>query len=138
MSMHLSYEDAVLGLKKALAVKGEDYVYEWPQFPLAANEGGGLKQRCAYFTPQGAPSCIVGHVMADLGHTVEDLDAPDGLFEKTRNVGTGAIRALKHLGYTLDYRAVEVLANAQALQDLGRPWGRAVTDAIRAAENSHE
>lgn len=130
MSMHLSFEDAVLGLKKALAVKGEDYVYEQPVFE---SPSGYTAQRCAYFTPQGAPSCIVGHIMADLGHTVDDLDAPDELFEKTRNVGTDAPRALKHLGYTLDSRAIEVLANAQALQDGGRPWGEAVTDAIAAA-----
>jgi hypothetical protein len=129
---HLTYEDAVLGLKKALAVKGEDYVYERPTFKLTNDI---TINACAYFTPEGRPSCIVGHVLADLGHTIDDLDAPKMSPDGTFNTGATASMAMDYLGYELDEKTRSLLSIAQDYQDSGGTWGHAVETAIEFASH---
>jgi alkylhydroperoxidase/carboxymuconolactone decarboxylase family protein YurZ len=133
---HLSYEDAVLGLKKALAVKGEDYVYERPTFEL--NDGITINA-CAYFTPEGQPSCIVGHVMADLGHTIDDLaETVTMAGDHTFNTGSTAGMVMDYLGYEIDEKTRSLLSIAQDYQDSGNPWGHAVETAIEFASHVDE
>jgi hypothetical protein len=132
---HLTYEDAVLGLKKALAVKGEDYVYERPKFPL--NDGLTI-EACAYFTAEGQPSCIVGHVMADLGHTINDLDQIASSYDGTFNTGATASTAMDYLGYELDEKTRCLLSVAQDYQDSGHRWGEAVEVAVEYASHVDE
>jgi len=56
----ISYEQVVAELEKAVAANGEDFVYK-----AVPDEHEHL--HCVYFDATGAPSCIVGHVLAGLG-----------------------------------------------------------------------
>lgn len=98
-------------LARAVAEKGEDYVY-----PEEEKDGVG----CHYFY-EGRPSCIIGHVLSYLGMT----EGPEG---------SGAIFALRRLGFSPaeEYAAVA----AQESQDAGRTWGDALAayDTVWAAQ----
>lgn len=108
-------------------VKGrEDYVYE------RIGSVGGVGGMCAYFTPDGKPSCIVGHALAIEGLTLDEVGG-----ENTASVET----LDEHLQATgrwwgLTPGAVEVLAVAQQSQDTGETWGEALRCAEEAARHS--
>lgn len=89
--------------KRAVERRGADYVYE------PDNEGA-----CHYFRG-GAPSCIVGHVIWDLGFTAEQVKE-----------GDSASEVLRALGVEFDSQTEDFLRSVQALQDVKHPWGYAV------------
>lgn len=101
-------------LKKALEAKGEDYVY-----PEEEKHKGG----CMYATADGAPSCIVGHVLHELD--------PEGFakvakWERKKGTGDTAVDdAVNALGLNFHPDQVEALRMAQVNQDKGAPWGAA-------------
>lgn len=118
--MVYSIADALMGLEKAVALKGADYTYERPP------------SGCAY-SYRGQPSCIVGHVVADL-----DKDA----FEQIINFeGTGGSFPALNLGndgyppvpFMFTEQAASVLYTAQCSQDSGDTWGSALARARRRA-----
>ena len=115
MKLQITKTSALASLRKAVAGKGEDFVYE-PVDPLVG---------CLYFDALGMCSCIVGHVLADHGYTLDDI-------EKDRN---------NTLIWSLDHRidmtaaAKSVLSVAQRAQDHGRTWGVAL---MRAEEEAEE
>lgn len=105
--MRITYEDVVLGFKRAVEAKGEDYVYD------------GVSGACSYFEPvDQTPSCLVGHVLADLGYTAEDLvgynysNVTDLVRERVLEVDRN--------------ETLVMLRRAQNLQDTGSTWGVAV------------
>lgn len=116
MSIHLSFEQALAGLEKAVAAKGEDFKYEAP----VVDEEEGLTM-CMYFSRTGQPSCIVGHVLADHGVSVDDL----GHWNEDATVHT----LVDHSVLDVDARTTLLLRRAQEMQDNGHPWGKALAEA---------
>jgi hypothetical protein len=102
-------------LQQAVLVKGDDYVD-----PRSSNEEEG----CLYFEKSGAPSCIVGHVLYDLGirklynngevSDIIDIDDSDNYF-----IGN----------HEFTPEAIDALSVAQMTQDHGYSWGKAVAEA---------
>ena len=120
----VSLNEAEELLERAVTEKGADYVY--------GKRGGA----CNY-ERDGAPSCIVGHVLSYLGLTVEQLatlDNPDKFYVNecgypvSADTGITDIAQLlaSELGIDLTFPAAELLQNAQFDQDNGVPWGTAV------------
>lgn len=114
--MTILTKDAVSeALHKAVAEKGEDYVYP------RANEG------CRYADPYNpeVPSCIVGHVVAALDpETFKRI----GQREEENEMSFSATYLLDDGPFGLDPEddsVVAALQVAQSLQDLGLPWGYA-------------
>lgn len=105
----------------AAVVEGnEEYLYEAPLI--------GDRRVCAYFDEEGAPSCIVGHVLARNGLTLDMIKEydPDGSFNKYPvdwliSRGLVACSSL----------AAWALADAQRMQDVGVSWG-AVLERVEA------
>jgi len=100
-------------LKKAVESKGAEYVYPKP---------GGA---CVYVS-NGAPSCLVGHVVADL--------FPDKLEEVAQwdrdNEGDTDFHSLQDaFQFPITPEAHLLLTTVQADQDMGVPWGAAVETA---------
>lgn len=101
-------------------VKGnEDYVYE-------DAEGG---EYCTYSTPDGAPSCIVGHVINRLApEKFESIHLSEWSEEGVFGVNFGA----SIYDYSADEAANEVLQyalrRAQMVQDSGGTWGQALEE----------
>lgn len=120
----LTYDDALALLRRAVEEKGADHVYR-KRGPQLDDDGGFVSgSGCMYFDPEDhyVPACIIGHVFSYLGLGYHDL--PHGC----NNLAiTGLINDRGML--VTDEYAQLLFEYAQDLQDLGRPWGQAVTEA---------
>lgn len=111
-------------LDELVAEKGEDYVYE-------RNE----EARCTYVR-DGAPSCIVGHLLAKIGVPIEELAQ-----RETRGAG-GMIALLNEAGFLTTAEWPEahdvehLLAAVQINQDSQIPWGQAVQSARSSLQSA--
>lgn len=122
-------------LHAAVRIKGEDYVYKSPV-------GNGSDQ-CLYTTPTGAPSCIVGWVVAktdpDLLRDLKDYEwsgeRPTSMAAGDLTADRGSVRYVPE-----DDVAAEALIAAQQIQDEGMSWGAAMQafDRIIAGEPRRE
>lgn len=120
-------EPLILDGKKAVALlrlvvfeKGADYVYVRPNPD---------RDTCVNFH-DGQPSCIVGHVLANLGVTGEKAEefgiaGSQGVYDAVRSINAS------DLPWTINSEACLVLGAAQAVQDAGGTWG----EALEAAES---
>lgn len=114
--------DRALDLLRRVVEGREDYVYQ------RLTDGSG-EDVCAYFDlTTGQPSCLVGHVLAEVGVTLDTL--PD-----RHNVGSG-IHHLDVPGVEMTRGARRVLSAAQRAQDRGTPWGEAAARAQVAAKEA--
>lgn len=108
-------------LEEAVAEKGEDYKYEFPE------DADG---ECVYSTHDGAPSCIVGYVVKRLDpelferlHTAEWEEVDEGERDTPYVFGWWMYTE----GQDLDERpAHKALIAAQNKQDGGHTWGEAL------------
>lgn len=107
----LTYEKANELLDRAIAEKGADYVNEKTEY------GSDGDTDCFYFTPEGVPSCIIGHVMHYLGFGPNDVNEHS------------AARAQPAIRQVAGEDVVSFLMNVQSKQDRGLPWGYAVEQA---------
>ncbi len=115
----IDYDTAVKDVEEI--IKGrEDYIYVNP-FGQEAN----LKNQidCMYFDPETTqPSCIVGHVFAKHGLTLEDIsEANDNCIMDAADYGNMNIQPTARL----------FLEEIQRNQDVGVPWGLAYKNALR-------
>jgi hypothetical protein len=111
---------AIAALEEAVAEKGEDYVYR------TDNPGG----QC-YYSVDGEPSCIVGHVFAKLDQELfRDVADWEARYHQSMSVRTVRTRWPSRM----DYDALEALSMAQVYQDAGRTWGQAVKAATSVVE----
>lgn len=115
MTETINAQQALQMLREAVAAKGADYVYREQD-----RDDGGFVQ-CVYFEGDGSPSCIVGHVLAQLGKREQDLR-----FEGSSTPNTVGIESVLVDGVELDMGARRVLGAAQRKQDGGATWGAAV------------
>lgn len=102
-------------LAKVVREKGADYRY------LDDHEA------CTY-TEGGKPSCLVGHVLIDLGVPTQRLVAMNTSRFRSL-VAHGRLR-----GFEIDPVAIEILNDAQIFQDSGSTWGEARREANRTAK----
>lgn len=118
-------EQALEALRKAVKLKGEDYVYP---------EEEKFMGSCRYANDEGSPSCIVGHVVYIL-----DPEAFKHLAAVEAEQETTAVEDLT-IAYEGSYlpedfwdrATARVLQEAQSKQDTGSKWG----DALGAAEDA--
>ena len=108
----LTFVEAVALLKRSVAENGAQTVYAKP---------GGI---CLYFTPDGCPSCLIGHVLHYKGMTYKALD------DRGSNDQTDVSGLIQDTVIRVDMRTEALLALAQGFQDDGVPWGRAVEQAL--------
>ena len=123
--IRVSYEQAVLALKKAVEELGEDYVYKRIRRPNG-------KSYCAYYDQNKAPSCIVGHVLTEIGAEPFEFDSDENTSNISRLETIGIVKfddSINGLSKT-----ATLLGVAQISQDTGAPWGYAVREATETAE----
>lgn len=138
--MHLTYEDTLDLLKKAVDSKPEGYRYTRDPKAIATAKslsGNGLSnavgidnegefvRACHYRNFDDTPGCIVGNVIYDI--------APDFKLEET-----SWNKTLLPDGITIDDKASWLLSNAQMRQDSGMTWAEAVAGAVTEIEASFE
>jgi hypothetical protein len=113
---------AVELLEKAVAERGEEWVYQRVHDPLYDFCGDGV---CLYVN-EGQPSCLVGMALVLHGVPVQRL-------EEINRVGAGALH--DHFAEVVAASAAEVFREAQTAQDSGATWGDALSAArSRAAD----
>lgn len=104
-------EEFTAALERAVALKGEDYVYERPEDGF-----------CKYMY-DGQPSCLIGHALLDLG--VEYSAQWEG--KHARAIGHG----VDHQDYVPTFNwpddsTAHAAIRAQGRQDDGETWGVAL------------
>lgn len=128
MNVTHSDEEVMAALRKAVELKGSDYVY-----PKSEKVEGV----CQYATSEGTPSCIVGHVVHILDpKAFEQLSHVEGV-QGTDSASSLAWRPFDDgMAYLPEGfwsgRAGDFLQDAQTLQDGGGTWG----DALAVAEDN--
>ena len=121
--------ETLAALKEAVAERGENYVYEAD--PLS------LSEACSYSTVAGAPSCIVGEVLARLTpdifksiHEYEWFSEEDGKFDlHEQNINIRMKIGDHYIEMPFRDDAITLLYHAQSAQDIGARWGDAVVQA---------
>ena len=126
----ISYEEASELIDRAIAERGEDFVYQ---------------DSCVYET-LGDPSCMVGRVLAKAGVPIETLRMMD-MVDKwspvneygeriytTTDFATVVQSGKFSNAFTVDNGALELLHEAQVRQDNRDPWGEAQARALTVAE----
>lgn len=108
----LTYTEAVALLDRAVAERGEDYVYPEEERTAMGD--------CRYFF-DGHPSCIIGHVLAYKGIGAEQIKDYEGKY-------VGAVIS-KFFVPAIDVALL--FTEAQSMQDNGHSWGQAVSEAKR-------
>lgn len=117
--MVLDGKGAIGLLRLVVFEKGADFVYE-----KVSRDGVLL---CVNFS-DGQPSCIVGHVLANLGVSGEVADRLDISGSYTPGEVATVLEKRKY-EWQLDDDAVGILYTAQGRQDEGASWGEALADA---------
>lgn len=129
MTINITPSVVVEGLQALVDVKGEDFVYN----PVVLDDGVGTQ--CVYVL-DGAPSCLVGQFLANLGVPVERLEVADmGSYGAGLPAGVllENLRDEEVITYTDDH-VCSALSEAQYAQDSGRTWGAALEEAKRIVE----
>jgi hypothetical protein len=110
----LTYDEVVELLERAVAERGEDYVYPkedmCPEF--------ALNSVCQYFVGS-RPSCIIGQVLAYKGITAEQV---------TEFEGRGGPAVVQRF-FDIDDSTQVLIYEVQSRQDDGLPWGEALANA---------
>jgi hypothetical protein len=101
----INYEEARALLEKAIADKGEDWVYpDWTS-------------NCVYFYADGTPACIIGHALSYAGVTLQELGSGN-------EIDVDAL-ARSYGWVAMDEDAIKLFEVVQEEQDRGKPWGEA-------------
>ena len=112
---------ALVAAVRQIALADPDHIYQYPDDREDEDDVGS----CVYFAPDGTPSCVVGHGMARLGVTADDLEPGDNRqpVNYLLDVTPGAL-ADNGPGPALLW-----LQKMQYKQDAEEPWGVGVEDA---------
>ena len=125
----VNLDEAIQLVRDAVALKGEDYVYEPPKDDLY---GGPT---CLYAF-DGKPSCIVGHVFAALGVPIKPMEYGENSEEKgiySFGVAGDVADRLEHdelVGFTI--AAKDFLRVVQRKQDEFYTWSDALQAGLAA------
>jgi hypothetical protein len=117
MSITLSYTQAVELAELAVENVGADHVYRRALFLTTDVPQLGGNKFCAYFTPLGEPSCIVGHILHHLGVVMDS---------RSMENFTGIMVLIEQGFVVADHQTKLFLTELQNLQDVGTPWGKAL------------
>lgn len=120
LNVTIDVPEAIAGLQKALAEKGADHVEgkcAYTHYRFDEEVGGRVPVE---------PGCIVGNFLHQHGITI-------GIQDDLGTVFTIADELRPH-GFRITSDALDVLREAQHVQDQKRPWGVAVDRALAMAE----
>lgn len=116
-----THDEVTAAIEAVVAEKGEAYTY-----PNA--------ESCVYGYADGTPGCIVGHVVArlDPDKFARVVQVEQGVPRNSWPVSTLSTETIHRAVVVVtfddlfDQVTLNALAEAQAIQDRGRPWGQAL------------
>lgn len=69
MTIEITRESFTKAMRDAVAERGKDYRYDSRKYADFCYSTAG----CHYVTPEGAPDCLIGAVLANLGHPLPEF-----------------------------------------------------------------
>lgn len=81
--------------------------------------------KCAYFNGDGSPSCVVGHVLAKVGLSINPMNSGN----------TARFHLLNLAKENFTPKAIRLLRIAQKNQDTGSTWGQAAELAMEGVDS---
>lgn len=124
MTETIDRDRAVQLLQQQVEKVGADHIYV-----LDENQ-----RQCVYFDREGCPSCIVGHVLAEVGVKAGQVHEQWRTPYSISDMGNGiSINSVDVEGVEMTEGARIVFAAAQRRQDQGSTWGEALAGAELAA-----
>lgn len=123
--------DQAVALLRKVVYGREEYVYE--RFPASANLGSDDAGYCLNFDLDGNPSCVVGHVLVEMGLSFEQAEVLGIATNRAVCTVVPILNEYPEFGWSFSQEAENVLTAAQQAQDDGRPWGEALEEAERVA-----
>lgn len=132
----ISYNDLVLYMEKAIADRGEGWVYPIGTAVEAGVAGAfpGMQPMtegvpCQYTLPNGQPACAVGEILHLAGIDIEH--------EEDENKMSVDVLAMNYV-FDTDEKGARYLSELQTQQDRGQPWGEAHRVAMLTAESTEK
>lgn len=118
----LTFRQAVEDAKRAIREKGWTFIYD------KKKDGS-----CQNFDSEGAPSCVVGHILSYEGMKLEDItDVVEPTFNENMDLNHLGIHTMRSRGAVqVSDEALRFLNELQILQDHGETWGHSYTAALR-------
>lgn len=115
---YLTYVEAEKLLKRAVAERGEDYIY--PKKNVGSEVGGG----CRNWHPEtDSPGCIIGLIAYYiLGEKAKQVCVSEGMLYAV------SITLFKTLDISMSDEVSNYLSEIQSAQDNDIPWGRAIQE----------
>lgn len=129
--INITPQDVLTQLRGIVAEYGEEYVYEHkPLYPLSS-------PTCNYVDGEGG-DCIVGHYLLRKGVPIERLVQADNAGGGTGLSASDLLARLIAEGVVVaDVASIDMLAEAQYVQDSRKTWGKALAAAERVLK-AHE
>jgi len=93
-----------------IETKEEGFTYEAPK-----------NDTCLY-VHEGAPSCLIGHYLIDLGFPIDAFDELEGVGIESLFHENAYKVLMEEQGFTADPEAVYAMSKVQDLQDNGYSW----------------
>jgi hypothetical protein len=120
--MHVEYDDVRTQLPGVIALKGEEFVYT------------PVQGQCVYVNDEGAPSCLIGYYLADLGVPTSVFDELDGSYNYLE-IDTVISHGLLDEWVTFSQDAIDALVEVQSGQDCFLSWGKSYSDVFEPTED---
>lgn len=129
MTIHIDNDKAIELLTAVVEERGKDFVYE--PYTEGAEENHGLT---CFYTVDGKPSCGVGLALFNAGVPISVLAEMDNLGldvdDESAINSSGVLAILKRNGVEITDVAANTLFGFQVMQDMERPYGMALDNAL--------
>lgn len=151
MSNEITAAELRVLMHRAVAEKGEDYIYPKIDVPESDYDENFAPEGCVYFDPvTAAPSCLLGHVFAYKGLTLDNMNSPAfcpcGDCEPESLNAAGIKHVIEQLFPDTREEVADAMFAAQRAQDGGvltgqmssepEPWGVAVCKAEKILDEA--
>ena len=122
MTVQITRENFTAAMRDAVAERGEDFVYPAEGSELAKQGWRSEEGTCVYVLPDGSPACLIGLALYKID---------PGLLTHVEFQYDDASRVMSRAGVQ-DSVLLRAADMAQYRQDVGAPWGEALSEYERA------
>ena len=128
MTVQITRENFTAAMRAAVAERGEDFVYPAEGSELAEQGWRSEERTCVYTLPDGTPACLIGLALYKID---------PGLLTHVKLQSDNARRVMNRAGVQDEVLLLSA-GMAQIEQDVGVPWGGALSEYERVLSEGAE